>query len=333
MESKEKEAVALLARLESLADERIELDADGAQQLAECSLDQLPRIMALADRVRRAHFGNRAGLCAIVNAKSGRCSEDCAFCAQSSYYDCRIEEYDLLDAAKLLIAAEAAAAAGAYRFSLVTSGKTPSAAEMDALCATVTEIRERTGLRVCASLGVLDEEKLMRLKRAGVERYHHNLETAQSFFGEICTTHDYAEDVATVRLARRVGLQVCVGGIFGLGETAAQRIELAALLNDLDVDAVPVNFLNPIPGTPLENNGLLGPRECLRILALYRLMLPRREVIVCGGRGVNLGQFQSAIFFAGVSGMMIGNYLTTQGRATEDDLQMVADLGLEAVKP
>jgi biotin synthase len=328
----EKEAVELIARLESMSDEAIEIDASEAVVLAESSLDYLPRIMALADRVRRVRHGNQVGLCAIVNAKSGRCSEDCAFCAQSSYYDCRIEEYDLLDSARLLAAAESAAAAGAYRFSLVTSGKSPSATEMDALCATVTEIRTTTGLKVCASLGVLDEVLLLRLKKAGVDRYHHNLETARSHFSQICTTHDYEEDIETVKTARKLGLQICVGGIFGLGESAAQRIELAALLKELDVDAMPVNFLNPIPGTPLENSEPLGPRECLKLLALYRMMLPEKELIICGGREVNLGQFQSGMFFAGASGLMIGNYLTTSGRPTDEDAKLIADLGLEIVK-
>jgi biotin synthase len=214
-------------------------------------------------------------------------------------------------------------------FSIVTSGKTlKKPEEIDLVLEAVTRLREEGRVLRCASLGVLPQEVLARLKEAGLTKYHHNLEVARSFFPRICTTHDYDEDIATVRAAKELGLKVCSGGLFGLGESPEQRIELAETLRDLEVDAVPINFLNPIPGTPLAHQPALPAVECLKIIALYRLMMPDRDIYICGGRETNLRDLQSWIFMAGANGMMVGNYLTTSGRNIDLDLAMIRDLGL-----
>ena len=229
---------------------------------------------------------------------------------------------------------DAAAALGAREYSIVTSGAgIRREEELLAVEQGLARVRRETALMRCASLGNLDGEALARLKAAGLETFHHNLECARSFFPRICTTHAYEEDVATVRRAREAGLRVCSGGIFGLGERPAQRVELAETLRDLDVDSVPINFLNPIPGTPLEGRCDLTPLDCLRIIAVFRLMLPEKDIVVCGGREKNLRDLQSWIFLAGANGMLVGDYLTTTGRDGAADLQMVRDLGLEVLPP
>lgn len=286
-------------------------------------------ILAITEKVRRHHKGVEVNLCAIVNAKSGLCKEDCSFCSQSVKYPTGAAEYPMSGPSDILSAAREAARTGAREFSIVTSG-TRIEKEKD-ISALSEAIRGMRGMELesCASLGMLTRETLNRLKESGLESYHHNLETGRSFFQKVCTTHDYEEDVAVVRAAKELGFHVCSGGIFGLGEGWEVRIELLSTLRELEVDSIPINFLNPRPGTPLEGANHLTPIECLRIIALARLMLPARDIIICGGRQVNLRDLQPLIFAAGANGMMIGNYLTTPGRAPEDDLRMLSDLGLK----
>ena len=183
---------------------------------------------------------------------------------------------------------------------------------------------------VCASLGLLDIDTALRYKKAGLKNYHHNLETSESFFKNICSTHSYKESIETVRIAKKTGFRVCSGGIFGMGETPQQRVELAFTLKELDVDCIPMNFLNPISGTPLENMPPMKPLEILKTIAVYRFILPQKDIIICGGREINLRDLQSFMFVAGANGTMLGNYLTTKGRAAKEDLQMIKDLGLDA---
>ena len=241
-----------------------------------------------------------------------------------------MKRYPLLDKETITNGAIAAMDQGAGEFSIVTSGKGISRGrEFDTIIESIKEIRKRTPLETCTSPGILDEDMLVTLKEAGLHSYHHNLETARSFFPNICTTHDYDEDVNTVRKAKELGFHVCSGGIFGMGESRAQRIELAMTLKELDVDSIPINFLNPRPGTPLESADFLAPVECLKIIVAYRFILPDKDIIVCGGREVNLRDLQSLIFAAGANGMMIGNYLTTPGREPKDDLRMIKDLLLK----
>ncbi len=270
----------------------------------------------------------RSFTCGIINAKSGRCPENCAFCAQSAHYRTGAPEYPLVNGETLLRRAEELAAAGAARFGIVTSGTALNERELDALCAAVQRITAEVDIRVCGSLGQLNAERAKRLVQAGMRRYHHNLETAASFFPKICSTHDYKEDVASLAAARAAGLEICCGGIFGLGESWAQRVEFSHTLAELDVDAIPVNFLTPIPGTPLEGAPRLRPGEALRILSILRLMHPGRDIIVCGGRAAVLGTWQPWIFAAGANAMMTGNYLTTAGNAFAADRDLLNELGL-----
>jgi biotin synthase len=235
----------------------------------------------------------------------------------------------MLDAHQLERTGLKMAAAGATNYSMVTSGTHLTDAEIETVCQVARNLRGKTELTLCASVGLLTARSARKLEAAGITRYHHNLETAPSHFEQICTTHDFDDDIETVRLAQQAGLVVCSGGIFGMGETWAQRVELAFTLKELDVDSVPINFLNPIAGTPLEDRPLLPPMEALKCIALYRFVHPKRDITVCGGREATLNDFQSWIFTAGANGVMVGNYLTTKGRSIDADLEMIAGMGLE----
>jgi biotin synthase len=289
----------------------------------------LPIIFRGACRIRGRFKGRGVKLCAIVNAKSGRCPEDCAFCAQSVHHQTRIEAYPLMDPRQILHRAQEAEAMGAGRFSIVTSGKALNAAELETVLEAITLVKKESGLDLCASLGMLTRERAHRLKEAGLSRYHHNLETAPSFFPRICSTHRYEEDLDTLTAAHRAGLEVCSGGIFGIGESPGQRLELAYTLKEMAVESVALNFLHPIPGTPLEKAQPLAPLEILKSVALFRFVLPDKDIRICGGREFGLKDLHPFIFWAGANGIMIGNYLTTKGRDLQADLQMIADLGME----
>jgi biotin synthase len=297
-----------------------------ALRILQAKSADLGWVLAGAQQLRHYYRGSQVGLCRIVNAKSGRCSEDCRFCAQSAHYQTDAPVFALKSADEMVADARRAAAEGACCFGIVTSGsRVAPGAELDRVLAALREIRRTTDLAPAASLGLLDETTALALAEAGCVTYHHNLETARSFYPQICTTHDYQEDVDTVRLARQAGMRVCCGGLFGLGESLAQRVELGLTLAELGVDSVPINFLNPIPGTPLAGQPRLAPMEGLRIVALFRYLLPRAHITVCGGRSSSLRDYQSWAFLAGASGMMVGDYLTTPGRVLEDDLRMVTD--------
>lgn len=286
-------------------------------------------LLSAAHQLRLRHKGRKVNLCSIVNAKSGRCAEDCKFCAQSAHYPTDIATYPLLSEDEIVSAAQAAHQAGAREFSIVTSGKgLKKREEIETLKRSIGRITGE-GLLPCASLGILKTDILHELKRAGLGKYHHNLETSRSFFPRICSTHDYEEDVETIRTAKEMGFYVCSGGIFGIGETRADRIELALTLAELQVDSVPLNFLNPIRNTPLEGLECLDPVEILKTVAIYRLILPEKDIVVCGGRMVNLRETHPLLLLAGANGLLTGNYLTTQGRNPEDDRRLIQDLGLD----
>lgn len=288
---------------------------------------KLSLYMAGAHQLKETSFGNTIQLCSIVNAKSGRCMENCAFCAQSAHHSSSPPVYPLKTKDEIIAGAEEAEAEGNHCFGIVTSGTKPEPGEeFDNILEAISEIRKRFNVEPSASLGLLDEGMAKRLAEAGCVTYHHNLETARSFFPNICTTHDYEEDVETVRLAKASGMKVCCGGILGLGESLEQRVELATTLSELDVDSVPLNFLNPIAGTPLEGHSSISPLDCIRTIVMFRYFLPNKPISVCGGREPNLRELQSWMFMAGASGTMIGNYLTTSGRNKEIDLQMFEDL-------
>ena len=253
--------------------------------------------------------------------------ENCAFCAQSAHHQSSPPVYPLKSREEILEGARIAQEEGSHCYGIVTSGTQPEfGAEFETVLSAIAEIRERFDVEPSASLGLLTKELASSLAEAGCITYHHNLETARSFFPEICNTHDYDEDVNTVKVAKAAGMKVCCGGIFGLGESDIQRVELALTLRELDIDSVPLNFLNPIAGTPLENHQSISAMDCARAITMFRYFLPKKPISVCGGRETNLRELQSWIFMAGASGTMIGNYLTTTGRNRDIDLQMFADI-------
>ncbi|MCX5716511.1 MAG: biotin synthase BioB [Candidatus Omnitrophica bacterium] len=290
----------------------------------------LSDFLFIADKTRKRFKKNDIELCSIVNAKSGNCSEDCRFCAQSARYRAKIDRYPLLPAKDIVKAAKSAAANKATCFGIVTSGRSiNSPEEVRNIAAAVQKIKKEIPLLKCsASLGSIPRIFMRELKQAGLDRFHHNPETSENFFRRMCTTHPYKERIKTIADAKKEGLGICAGGIFGLGEKRKDRLALAIALRDLGVESVPLNFLHPIQGTPLEDAKPLPPQEILRTIAMFRLVLPKADIKVCAGRIVNLRDLQSMIFFAGASGMMIGNYLTQQGRSPALDLQMIKDLGL-----
>jgi biotin synthase len=293
------------------------------------SRDNALDLIMCANKIRDKYKKNNIFTCSIINAKSGRCSEDCAFCAQSAHHKTGIETYPLSDKEKMLKNSIYMKKAGATKYSMVTSGHSLSSSEINSIGHAAEEINKKTDLSVCASLGQLTDTVAIKLKERGVATYHHNLETARSYFDQVCTTHEYDEDIQTVKMAKSAGLKICSGGILGLGETWAQRVELAFTLKELDVDSIPINFLNPIPGTRMENRSLLPPMEALKCIAIFRFINPDKDITVCGGREKSLGDFQSWIFMAGANGVMIGNYLTTKGRSAEMDMDMIIQMGLD----
>ena len=282
-------------------------------------------LLFCAHAIKKRCKKNEVICCSIINAKSGFCTEDCAFCAQSSHHKTGIKTYELLNEDEIVQKAIQYKKDGATRYSMVTSGYMLTDKEMDIVCSSARKIVEDTGLTVCASLGMLTNDRGEKLKNAGISVYHHNLETARSFFPQVCTTHDYDEDIETVRLAKTSGMKVCSGGILGLGETWDQRVEMAFTLRDLNVDGIPINFLNPIAGTKMEHRPLLSPMEALKCVALLRFINPGKDILICGGREVTLKDYQSWLMLAGANGLMIGNYLTTQGRNSDMDIAMMRD--------
>ncbi|WP_022853887.1 biotin synthase BioB [Thermodesulfatator atlanticus] len=280
-----------------------------------------------AKKLKEKYFGNQVETCAIVNAKSGRCPSDCKFCAQAKDYRTGAPEYPLLSEKELLSAIENAAYSGIDRFSLVTSGIKPSPKDLKKILAVIEKAREKfPKLKLCASLGQLGIDELKALKEAGLSRYHHNLETAESFYPEICTKQDWRERLRTAARVKEIGLSLCCGGIFGLGEKATQVIEFAETLKKLAPDSIPVNFLHPICGTPLEKASFLTPQKALAVLVVLRFFLPDKEIRVCGGREYNLRDLQALCLFP-ANALMVGNYLTTHGRNLETDKIMIEDLG------
>jgi biotin synthase len=293
-------------------------------------IELLP-LLAAAEKVRRHFKGNKVKLCGIVNAKSGRCSENCSFCAQSAHHRTDCQVYPLMTEQELVAAAKQAERnSSATCFSFVTSGKTVySDAELATIGSALTAVTKETKLNRCVSLGTLDRGQIDKLKAAGLKRLHHNLESAESYFPMMCTTHTYADRVKTIRLAQEAGLEVCSGGIFGLGETNEQRVELAFALKALNVQSVPLNILHPVPGTPAaKDHRPLSPFEVLKLIATYRFILPTQDLGVFGGREEALGTLQPLMFVAGANVTLIGDYLTTKGQAAEQDLRMIRELGL-----
>jgi len=288
-------------------------------------------LFAGANRIREACAGTVVHLCSIVNIKSGRCSENCSFCSQSAHFDSNVPEYDLVGREEIDREMQRARESGAHALGLVAAWRgLKKGQRLDNLLERIREARSEGDLHVDASLGIVDDPEVAQaLAEAGVHTYNHNLETSRNHFGAICDSHDYDERIRTLELMKEAGIRRCSGGIFNLGESVEDRVDLALTLRDLGVEVVPLNFLNPMPGTPMEGRPLLEPLECLKIIAVFRFVMPDREIMVAGGREVNLRELQSMMFFAGANFTMAGNYLTSAGRDSAADLQLIADSGLD----
>ncbi|WP_218103851.1 biotin synthase BioB [Paenibacillus hemerocallicola] len=294
----------------------------------EADDDELLPMMQAAFQVRKTYFGKKVKLNLIINAKSGLCPEDCGYCSQSILSKAPISKYPLLEKDVLVDGARKAMELKAGTYCIVASGRGPTGRELDQVVEAVKEIKSTMPMKICACLGILSEEQAVRLKEAGVDRYNHNLNTSAGNFANITTTHTYDDRVNTVEKVKASGMSPCSGCIVGMGETNAEIVEVAYALRELDADSIPVNFLNSIPGTPLENNRELNPRKCLKVLALFRFLCPTKEIRVSGGREVNLRSLQPLGLYAANS-VFVGDYLTTEGQEATADHRMIEDLGFE----
>lgn len=281
-----------------------------------------------ANELRLKLHNNRLDLCSIVNAKSGKCSEDCKFCAQSSHYDVEVTSYEIVDQAQAVFLAKENEQHGVRRFSLVTAGRTVAEKNLEEMRCIYHQIQKETELSLCASMGFLTKEKALQLKDMGVTRYHCNLETAKSFFPSVCSTHTWDEKVATIKIAQDAGLEVCSGGIIGMGESLVQRLELAFELRALDVLSIPLNILTPIKDTPFAGLKPLSVSEVLTCVAMFRFINPKAIIRLAGGRNL-LGEEQHRCFTSGANGAIVGNYLTTIGNSLSEDIAMFRSLGFD----
>ena len=299
--------------------------SEGLAILASPDVELLD-LLAAAYRVRHRAFGNTVQLFLLMNAKSGLCPEDCGYCSQSKVSEAEIPRYNLLSAPKLMEAARLAAERQSKTFCIVISARGPSQREIDFVCEITPRIKQEYGLNVCACLGLLTPEQAARLAAAGVDKVNHNLNTSERYYGEVCSTHTYADRMATLAACREAGLELCSGGIMGMGESANDLVDMAFALRELRVESITLNFLNSIDGTPLEQVNQLTPRDCLRGLAMMRLVNPTAEIRIAGGRELHLGSLQPLGLYAANS-IFVGDYLTTQGQLPEADYRMIEELG------
>ncbi len=318
-----------LSSLTNLALSGEGISADDAIWLFSLPHEYSEKIMEGASLIRETFRGNAIDPCTVMNAKSGACGEDCHFCSQSSHHSTISPEFEMVSKEKILQTATLAVANGARRFCVATSGRGLSdPIEVEAICQSIETVRKEVKVWSCATLGILSEDVLEKLKDSGLNRLHHNLETSKEYFGNIVTTHQWEDRVETIKKAQAKGISVCSGGIFGLGESEKDRVSMLQTLRELNVDSIPLNFLVPIPGTPLYDEGAgIGPEEALRSIAVARYMLPTKEIRITGGRVQALGGRHPEIFRHGADGVMIGNYLTRMGRPPLDDIQMIKDMG------
>ncbi len=307
------------------------LDRDEARAVLDSPDEELLDLLAAAYRVRHRAFGNTVQLFFLMNAKSGLCPEDCGYCSQSKVSEAEIPKYNLLSAPKLLEAARMAAAQNSKTFCIVISARGPTQREMDAVCEIVPKIKQEHDLNICACLGLLTPEQAKLLADAGVDKVNHNLNTSSRYYAEICTTHTYDDRVATLAACREAGLSLCSGGIIGMGEELDDVVSMALELRELKVESIPLNFLNAIDGTPLERTSALTPRDCLRALAMMRLVNPTAEIRIAGGRELHLRSLQPLGLYPANS-MFVGDYLTTKGQLPEADEAMIHDLGFVITK-
>ncbi len=306
------------------------LSTDEGMAVLGAGDEELLGLLDAAYRVRRRFFGNQVRLNFLMNAKSGQCSEDCGYCSQSSISNADIPKYNLLDPEKILDGARVAAQRKAKTYCTVISGRRPSRKELDTFARIVPRIKASYNLKVCLSPGLLTYEQAAQLKSCGVDRINHNLNTSRRFYPNVCTTHSYQDRLDTLRAIRRAGMEICSGGIVGMGEDDSDVVELALELGTLAAETVPVNFLLPIPGTPLACTSRLNPRYCLKVLALFRLANPHCELRIAAGREEHLGCLQPLGLYP-ANGIFVGDYLTTKGQPPEEDYRMIEALGFEIV--
>ncbi|RXM57602.1 biotin synthase BioB [Clostridium tetani] len=296
--------------------------------LFQSSYDKnLKNLLDAANRIRNKFNGNIVDLCSIMNAKSGRCSEDCKFCAQSEHYNTNTKKYNMINMSDALNLAKENKEHGINRFSLVTSGKALTSNDFEKALEIYKEINKRVNINLCASLGILSYNQLLQLKNVGVTMYHHNLETSREYYNKICTTHSYDERIETINDAKKAGLMVCSGGIIGMGETITDRIKLAFELKSLQIQSIPINILNPVKGTPLEYTKRLEQNDILKTIAIFRFINPKASIRLAGGRNL-IDNSGKNCFRAGANATISGNYLTTSGNKINDDIEMIKSLGL-----
>ena len=319
-------------RLADKALQGIVPERDELQAVLDATEEELPELLSAAFRVRHHYHGKRVQIHVLENAKSGLCPEDCHYCSQSSVSDAPIDRYPFLSKEKLIEGAKAAKEAGAVRYCIVNSGRGPTNKEIEEIADAVREIRETVGINICCSLGLMTEEKVRRLKEVGVGRINHNLNTSRQHHPEVVTTHTFDDRVATIESVKAAGMSTCSGGIIGMGQSDDDIIDLALTLRAMDIDSIPVNFLNSIPKTPFEQKRELTPQKCLKTLCLFRFVNPSKEIRVAGGREVNLRSLQPLSLYPANS-IFVNGYLTTPGQQASDAHQMIADLGFELDQP
>lgn len=317
-----------MTELEKLTDKVLNGEQITKEEVMNLYEQPLEELCESADQIRRKFCAEQFDICTIINGKSGRCSENCKFCAQSAHNHTGAEEYPLLPDEEIIAQARMNHEQGVLRYSIVTSGKRLSDAEVERMCGTVRKIRDDVGIAVCVSFGLLNEAQFRKLKEAGVTRVHNNLETSRRNFPNVCTTHTFDDKIAAIRAAQAAGLTVCSGGIMGLGETAEDRIDMALTLRELGIKSIPVNMLNPVPGTPFENNPKLTEDDMRRIVAVYRFILPDASIRLAGGRGL-LADKGKSCFTSGANAAISGDMLTTAGITTKTDMEMLQELGYE----
>ncbi|QDT11883.1 biotin synthase BioB [Planctomycetes bacterium K23_9] len=308
-----------------------EVTRDEALSLLSTSDDDLLPLLHAGFRIRQQHFGKTVQLYFLMNAKSGLCPEDCHYCSQSKISTAPVPKYNILKRDKLMDAAKVASESGAKTYCLVISARGPNEREMKAVEEIVPEIKSKYNLDICACLGLLSEEQAVRLKACGVDRVNHNLNTSEEYYADICTTHTYADRVDTLKRVRDAGMEMCSGGIIGMGERLEDIVSMAFDLKELGVKSIPLNFLNSIDGTPLEGNADLSPQDCLRALAMFRFVNPDRELRISGGREIHLRSLQPLGLYVANS-LFVGDYLTTKGQAPQQDYDMIRDMGFEVTQ-
>ena len=315
-------------RLADNALQNLPLTKDECLNVLRCPEEEILALLQAAFKVRRNHFGRKVYLHVLINAKSGLCPEDCAYCSQSSISEASIEKYPLLDEETIMEGSRAAREAKAKRYCIVSSGREPHGTELERISKSVQKIKQEVEIEICASLGFLTEEGARMLKESGVDRYNHNLNASERFYPDICSTHTSQDRIKTLLNARKAGMELCCGALFGMGENDDDIVDTIFAIREIAPESIPANFLHPIAGTPLEEADYLTPLKCLAILCLMRLLNPGTEIRVAGGREYHLRSLQALALYPANS-LFVSGYLTTSGQTPEQVWKMIEDLGFE----